>query len=78
MPIAPAKKRVVNCIFLKSRHSMKVAVVMGVRSLISQAAGRLVARVVRPMIRNVHAGPNFWITASMAKEMIVPPKPPPA
>lgn len=74
----PARKRVLNCTFLKSLHSMNVAVVMGVRSLISQAAGKPVASVVRPRIRKVQAGPSFWITPFMAKEMIVPPRPPPA
>jgi hypothetical protein len=78
VPMVPAKNRVVNCTFLNRFHSINVAVVIGVRSLINQAAGRPVARVVRPMIRNVHAGPSFWITPFMAKEMIVPPRPPPA
>ena len=78
VPIAPARKRVVNWTFLKRLHSINVAVVIGVRSLISQAAGKPVARVVRPRMRNVHAGPSLWITPSIAKEMIVPPRPPPA
>jgi hypothetical protein len=40
-------------------HSMNEVVVIGIRSLISHAAGRLVANVVRPMILNVHSGPSF-------------------
>lgn len=51
---------------------------MGARSLINHAAGSPVAKVMIPMIRNVHSGPSFWISPFMAKLMTVPPSPPPA
>jgi hypothetical protein len=54
------------------------AVVIGARSLINQAAGKPVTSITRPIIRKVHAGPSFWINPSIAKLMIVPPRPPPA
>jgi hypothetical protein len=49
---------------------------MGARSLISQAAGIPVAKVMHPMTRNVHAGPSRDIKPSIAKLMAVPPSPP--
>ena len=61
-----------------SHHSMNVVDLMGARSLISQAAGRPVPSVIKPMIRKVQAGPRFWIRPSIAKLMTVPPRPPPA
>lgn len=61
-----------------SYHSTKVLLVNGVLSFIIHAAGKPVARVIRPIIRNVHSGPSFWINASMANVMLAPPKPPPA
>jgi hypothetical protein len=46
--------------------------------LISQAAGRAVANVIKPMILNVHAGPSLRINPSMAKLFAAPPNPPAA
>lgn len=57
---------------------MNVVVLMGARSLISHAAGSPVTSMAIPKTRKVHAIPNFWIRASMAKLMAVPPRPPPA
>lgn len=47
-------------------------------SLINQAAGIPVARVVNPRIRYAHAVPSFWMRASRLTLMAAPPKPPPA
>jgi hypothetical protein len=57
---------------------MNVVVLMGARSLISHAAGSPVTSMAIPKTRKVHGMPNFWIRASMAKLMAVPPRPPPA
>ena len=59
-----------------TNKSMKTVDLIGARSLISQAAGSPVARVMNPMIRNVQAGPRRDINPSMAKLMTVPPRPP--
>lgn len=59
-------------------HSMKVVDLIGARSLINQAAGKPVAKVIMPMIRNDHSAPSFRISPSIAKLMTVPPIPPPA
>ena len=61
-----------------TNHSMKVAVVIGRRSLINQAAGKPVASVTKPMILKVHSGPREMIKPFTANVMIVPPSPPPA
>ena len=59
-----------------TNKSMKAVDLIGARSLISQAAGSPVVRVINPMIRNVQAGPRRDINPSMAKLMTVPPSPP--
>ncbi len=59
-------------------HSINVVDRIGARSLISQAAGKPVARTTRPMIRKVQGGPSFCNRPSTAKLMAVPPSPPPA
>jgi hypothetical protein len=55
---------------------MNAVDLIGARSLINQAAGSPVARVMNPMIRNVQAGPRRDIKPSIAKLMAVPPSPP--
>ena len=57
---------------------MKVAVVIGRRSLINHAAGKLVASVTKPRILNVHSGPRELISPFTANEITVSPNPPPA
>jgi hypothetical protein len=59
-------------------HSTKAPPRIGVRSLMSQAAGNPVASVSKPQMRYVHAGPNRCINASSANDVTVPPRPPPA
>lgn len=72
--MAPARKSVVNLTSLnkalgvsvfsghrqsRSYHSTKIVVLIGARSLISQAAGKLVAKTIRPRIRKVHSTPSL-------------------
>jgi ribosomal silencing factor RsfS len=51
---------------------------IGVRSLISQAAGSPVLKIMKPRTRKVHAIPTLWRRASRMKLITVPPSPPPA
>ena len=48
----------------------------GPRSLMKAAAGNPTAKVINPIIRNVHAGPSPESKASRRKLVTVPPKPP--
>ena len=59
-------------------QSMNTVDRMGVRSLMTHAAGSPVIRTAEPRIRKVHAGPTFWIKPSMVKLMTAPPRPPAA
>ena len=59
-------------------HSINMAFHTGERSLISQAAGKPVARVKMPRMRKVHAGSVRWMIDSIMKLITAPPIPPPA
>lgn len=59
-------------------HSMNVAFRTGERSLISQAAGKPIARVAMPRMRKVHAGSTRCMINSIMKLITAPPIPPPA
>ncbi len=61
-----------------ANHSMKVVDRIGHRSLISPAAGRPVANVMRPMILKVQAGPTRWMMPFIERLITIPPRPPPA
>jgi hypothetical protein len=57
---------------------MNVAVRIGARSWMNQAAGSPVPNITKPMTLNVQAVPSRRTMADMAKLMTAPPKPPPA
>lgn len=59
-------------------HSMNVSDRIGHRSLMSQAAGRPVDKVMRPRILKVQAGPTRCMMAFIAGLITAPPRPPPA
>ena len=59
-------------------HSINVSDCIGVRSLISHAAGNAVDRVKRPRVLKVQAGPIWCIMTSITRLITVPPRPPPA
>jgi hypothetical protein len=58
--------------------SMNGVFLIGTRSVMTIAAGTPVAKIIKPKILKVHAGPTLLMSPSIASVRAVPPKPPAA